>query len=80
MVAAPKPCRSVLPRGNVLFRQGGQGLRAISKERTMSWLFRLPLIVVFAPTALLQMRWVQVLIVLGLIAVFGPFDIAEMLK
>ena len=46
----------------------------------MSWLFRLPLIVIFAPTALLQMRWVQVLIVLGLVAVFGPFDIAEMLK
>ena len=38
----------------------------------MSWLFRLPLIVIFAPTALLQMRWAQVLIVLGLVAAFGP--------
>lgn len=41
----------------------------------MSWLFRLPLIVVFAPTALLQMRWVQALIVLGLVAVFGSFNL-----
>ena len=41
----------------------------------MSWLYRLPLIVIFSPVALLQMRWVQALLVLGLVAVFGPFDL-----